>query len=55
MYPGDSLKYWFDGKGHWQSLPDEKWNDWRWQMKNRVKSIDEFSKFLNLSGAEVED
>ena len=53
MYPGDSLKYWFDGKGHWQSLPDEKWNDWRWQMKNRVKSIDEFSKFLNLSGAEV--
>ena len=53
MYPGDSLKYWFDGKGHWQNLPDEKWNDWRWQMKNRVKSIDEFSKFLNLSGAEV--
>ena len=53
MYPGDSLKYWFSGKGHWQHVPDETWNDWRWQMKNRVKTVDGFSKYLNLSNEEI--
>ena len=53
MYPGDSLKYWFSGKGHWQHVPDEAWNDWRWQMKNRVKTVDDFSKYLNLSQEEI--
>ena len=53
MYPGDSLKYWFSGKGHWQHVPDEAWNDWRWQMKNRVKTVDDFSKYLNLSNEEI--
>ena len=53
MYPGDSLKYWFSGKGHWQHVPDETWNDWGWQMKNRVKTVDDFSKYLNLSNEEI--
>ena len=29
------------------------WNDWRWQMKNRVKTVDGFSKYLNLSNEEI--
>jgi lysine 2,3-aminomutase len=54
MYPKDSSKYWYSGKGHWQHIPDEKWNDWRWQMKHRVKSIDGFSKYLNLTKDEID-
>ena len=24
--------------GHWPDVPVEKWNDWKWQLKNRVLS-----------------
>ena len=53
MYPSDSQKNWFDGKGHWNNLPDEKWNDWRWQMKHRIKNVDGFSDYLRLSDSEI--
>ena len=49
MFPNDSLKYWFKGKGHWPNVSDKDWLDWRWQMKNRIKTADGFSSFLNLS------
>ena len=45
MFPNDSEKFWFSGKGHWNNVPDD-WYDWRWQMKNRIKSLDGFSKYL---------
>ena len=25
----------------WEDVPDEKWNDWRWQLSNRVNELDE--------------
>ena len=53
MYPSDSLKYWYNGKGHWHSVPDDQWNDWRWQMKNRIKTISGFSKYINLTKQEI--
>lgn len=53
MYPNDSLKFWFKGKGHWTDVSDENWLDWRWQMKNRIKTLDEFSKYLKLSPDEI--
>ena len=55
MFPNDSLKYWFKGKGHWSNVSDKDWLDWRWQMKNRIKTADGFSSFLNLSKDEKED
>ena len=24
-----------------EDVPDEKWNDWRWQLSNRVNDLDE--------------
>ena len=53
MFPNDSEKFWFSGKGHWNNVPDADWYDWRWQMKNRIKSLDGFSKYLNLSSSEI--
>lgn len=26
----------------------EKWSDWRWQMKNRIQSIEELAKYIDL-------
>ena len=28
------------------------WNDWRWQLRNRIRTIDELSRFLRLSRME---
>ncbi len=28
------------------NVPDEKWNDWRWQMANRLNSVEDFEKIL---------
>jgi lysine 2,3-aminomutase len=33
-------------------VPDEKWNDWRWQMSNRLNSAEDFEKVLKLTDSE---
>ena len=37
---------------YWEEVPDVKWMDWRWQMANRLNSLDELSKIINLSDSE---
>src|SRR5512147_2251616 len=34
-------------------LDPENWNDWRWQMRNRLASIEDLQRYLRLSPAEV--
>ena len=38
----------------WADVPDEKWNDWRWQMANRLNSVADFSRIINLTPDEIE-
>ncbi len=38
----------------WQDVPDEKWNDWRWQLSNRVNDLAEIEQVLNLTDDERE-
>lgn len=33
-------------------IPDEQWNDWRWQLKSRLNSIEEFERVLPLTDSE---
>lgn len=35
-----------------KDVPDEKWNDWRWQMANRLNSVDDFKQVLKLTASE---
>ena len=44
----------FDSKRapFFKDVPDEKWNDWRWQMSNRLNSVEDFSKVLKLTESE---
>ena len=35
-------------------VPDEKWNDWRWQLSNRLNSVQDFDKVLTLTESERE-
>ncbi|MBI4926874.1 MAG: lysine 2,3-aminomutase, partial [Anaerolineae bacterium] len=36
----------------YRDVPDEKWNDWRWQLSNRLNSAEDFEKVLSLSDSE---
>src|SRR5512136_1631195 len=33
-------------------VPDEKWRDWRWQLSNRLNTVDEISKVVKLTDSE---
>jgi len=33
-------------------VPDEKWNNWRWQLSNRINTVEEFEKVLHLTDSE---
>ena len=52
MFPRDSLSGWYSGKGHWADVSDEEWNNWKWQMRNRLSSIADFLKYMDLSKEE---
>jgi lysine 2,3-aminomutase len=38
----------------WQDVPDEQWNDWRWQLSHRVNDLAEFEEILELTDDERE-
>ena len=38
----------------WADIPDEKWNDWRWQLSHRVNDLEEIEQVLNLTNEERE-
>ncbi len=37
----------------WQNIPDEKWNDWRWQLSHRVNDLEILKSFINLTPEEI--
>jgi lysine 2,3-aminomutase len=34
------------GKGSWSSVSDADWNDWKWQLKNRVTRVEQLDRLL---------
>ncbi len=38
----------------WGDVPDEKWNDWRWQLSNRLNSVEEIGRVIQLTDDEIE-
>src|SRR5688572_8007908 len=34
------------GRGFWQDVSDKDWNDWRWQLKHRVSSLDQLQRLM---------
>jgi lysine 2,3-aminomutase len=52
MYPNDSRDLWFEGQGLWSDVPSELWQDWKWQLKHRLTSIDDIEPHLDLTPSE---
>jgi lysine 2,3-aminomutase len=38
--------------GLFTNIPDEQWNDWKWQLKNRIETVDDLKKYMTLTQAE---
>ena len=38
----------------WKDVTSEEWDDWRWQLKNRVTKLDELKQVIDLTPAEEE-
>src|SRR2546430_1701003 len=36
---GDGKEFVSDAPGYWPQIAPELWNDWKWQLKNRVTSL----------------
>ena len=37
----------------WQDVPMSKWQDWRWQLSNRLNSVEELAQVINLTEDET--
>lgn len=37
----------------WKNISEKKWNDWHWQMKNRITTVEELEKVINLKAIET--
>ena len=40
--------------GLFRDVPDEQWNDWHWQVRNRVETLEDLKKYLDLTEKEEE-
>jgi lysine 2,3-aminomutase len=47
------------GRGFWHDISDQDWNDWRWQLKHRITTVEQLQRFLptltpeELAGAKL--
>jgi len=37
-----------------QDIPQSDWDDWKWQVRNRVETLEELQKYINLTPEEAE-
>lgn len=39
----------------WKNVSEQEWNDWHWQVRNRIDSVDNLKKIINLTKEEEEN
>jgi len=40
------------GRGFWKEIPEQEWDDWRWQLRNRITTIEELKRLVRLTSKE---
>lgn len=53
MTRNGSAPRWGKEAGPWRDVPSGQWGDWRWQLRNLVRSPEAFSGLLSLDAGEV--
>lgn len=36
----------------WKNVSEEEWNDWKWQIRNRITDVDTLKQVINLTPEE---
>jgi lysine 2,3-aminomutase len=49
MHPHDHPSRWPRGQGLWAHVPAAQWNDWRWQLQNRILTLEQLETHLTLT------
>src|SRR5438093_3811752 len=49
---GDGKEFISWAPGYWSDTAPENWNDWKWQLKNRVTTLAQLDEHLNLAPEE---
>lgn len=52
MYPKDRRKNWYRGQGHWAHIPEADWKRYRWQLQNRITSVEQLEEMIDLTPSE---
>ena len=34
------------GRGFWSDVPDQDWNSWVWQLKNRITTLEQLQRLM---------
>jgi len=54
MFPLDQRKNWYSGQGLWADVPAKDWNDWTWQLRNRITTLAQLENLMTLTPDEKE-
>ena len=54
MYPKDQPINWHSGQGLWPNVPEKDWNNWVWQLQNRITGISQLEEHMVLTDSERE-
>ncbi len=38
----------------WQGISGKEWNDWRWQLRHRITTLERLQEIINLTSEEIE-
>lgn len=52
MYPLDNRKNWFRGQGLWSEVAASDWQDYRWQLRNRLTRVEHLREYMDLTPEE---
>jgi len=34
------------GRGYWRDVSDSDWNDWHWQLKHRITTVEQLQRLM---------
>lgn len=41
--------HWQSGQGLWEHVPESDWNNWIWQLKNRITTLEQLEQYMELT------
>lgn len=49
-----STEHWYQGQGDWSDVSEDDWNNWIWQLKNRITNVEDLQSRMDLTKDELD-